>query len=306
MFKITRLACLFFSFFLITTTFADSRIISTNSFKQVTKLIEANKDPHHLLLALDDDDTLTMIPCYPDSVGTKPNTPCEYLGGPAWFSWQASLHKNNPDRIWKNFHELLSITNFLLTASKMPLDDPAIPTALHAAANRGAHILVVSARGYSMLNATEEQFQQDGILKIIEHNAIKTSSGHISFPAYYFPHPWNKHLHPHRIAYTHGVLYVAGQDKGVLIKQFLAKTNETKNIRSIIYVDDTLSLVKQVARAYKNDPHVNVIAIHFIRLAHHKSDLTHGKNAKQFQMEATKQWHNIQAALHHNLLGSNF
>lgn len=301
-----RFVCLFCSFFLITTAFADSTIISATSFKQVAKLIQANKDPHHLLLALDDDDTLTMISCYPDSVGTKPNTPCEYLGEPAWFSWQAALPKNNPDRIWTNFPQLLNITNLLFTMRKMPLDDPSIPLALHTAQNRGAHILVVSAREYSMINATEQQFQQDGILKIIEKNAIKTPTGHISFPGFYFPTPWNQHLHPRYVAYMHGILYVAGQDKGVLIKQFLAKTNETKKIRSIIFVDDTFALVKQVARAYKNDPKVNVMAIHFVRLAQHKADLTHGKNAKQLQWEATKQWHHIEVALHHNLLGSNF
>src|SRR3569623_232893 len=80
----------------ISASFADSTVISANSFKEVQSLLQKAKNPHHVLLALDDDDTLTMMPC------PSPSR-CQYLGGPAWFNWQSSLPANSKDRIWKTF-----------------------------------------------------------------------------------------------------------------------------------------------------------------------------------------------------------
>lgn len=279
--------------------FAQSTVESADSFKTVQKLIAQDKHPKHLLIALDDDDTLTMVPCYPYSVGTKSSTSCQYLGGPAWFSWEASLSKNNPDRIWKKFSQLLSINYLLLTIDKMPLDDSSIPSALNTAAKRGAKVVVATARDYFDLDATENQLQQDGILNVIEKCAIRTPTDHTSYPGYYFPNSWNKHK-SRLIAYVHGVLYLAGQNKGEMIKQFLAKTHQRKNIHEIIFVDDTLQNVIDVANTYKNNPHVHVISIHYLRLAKHKLAFTHGKNAKIFQAVAMSQWKNIKDAIYFN------
>ena len=126
--------------------------------------------------------------------------------------------------------------------------------------------------------------------------AIRTPAGHISYPTVYFPKPWGKHT-PRRIAYIRDVLYLSGQNKGEMLKQFLAKTHQTKNIHDIIFVDDTLKNVIDVANAYKNNPDVRVISIHYLRLVKHKKAFTKGKNAKKLQAIATRQWKNIKAIL---------
>lgn len=305
MLRSMRILCLFLSiFFLSSTLFAKSTLISADSFVAIQKIILKTKDPHHTLLALDDDDTLTMEPCYPYSVGTKPGV-CQYLGGPAWFSWQASLSANNPARIYRTFSELLTIDHLIFVAGQMPLDDPAILDTLKTADKIGMNIVVVSARDYSDTGATEKQFQQDGILNLIEKNAIRTPSDHIGFPGYYMPTSWHKKP-IRRIAYEHGILYLSGQNKGEMLKQFLAKTNNTKHITHIIFVDDTMQNDIAVAKAYANNSHVNVICIHYTRLAAHKKALTHGKYAKALQAAANRQWKNIRTALHNNLPESNF
>src|SRR3989338_2558232 len=159
--------------------------------------------------------------------------------------------------------------------SKMPLDDPSIVATLKTIHQVGAHIIVASARGYSMMSATENQFQQDGILNLIEESAIKTPSDHIGFPGFYMPTPWNNKP-VRRIAYEHGILYLSGQNKGIMLQQFLTKTHQTNNITKIIFVDDTFQNVKDVAAAYQLDPKastqkINVISIHYTRLAAHKA-----------------------------------
>lgn len=288
-----------------TTVFAHSKIISAMRFTDVNAILKITQDPKHVLVVLDDDDTLTMLPCYPYSVGSTPKTACQYLGSPYWFNWQSGMSKNNPERIWNSFSQLISINNLIFNASKMPLDDPSIPAFLRDAKARGAHIIVETARSYSMLGATETQLTQDNILNLIERAAIKTPDGHISFPGYYFPTPWNHH--PVRcIAYSHGILYAAGQNKGVMLQQFLAKTHQTSNIKTIIFVDDTLQNVKEVAAAFANDPAVDVLSIRFLRLANQKEAFIKGKHAKQFQAVATRQWQSIRANLRKNISEGGF
>lgn len=285
-------------FFFTTMTLADSTIVSMNSFKAVIHLLQKQKHPHHVLLALDDDDTLTMMPC-PSS------THCQYLGGPAWFTWQSKLPVDSKDRIWKTFPQLLAIDNLMFTMSHMVMDDPAIPDALKTADQLGMPIVVASARGYDMMGATEVQFSEDHIFKLIEKNAIKTDDQHISYPGFYLPKSWNKKpVRP--IAYVHGVLYLAGQNKGVMLQQFLSKTHQTQHIHTIIFVDDTMQNVKDVATAYAHDASVHVISIHYTRLANHKAAFLTGKNAKKLQQQANQQWFAIRNTMKNNLVGARF
>lgn len=305
--KTVRILCLFLSTFFITHTFAQSTILSVNSFSAVQQIIANVPNPHHTLVALDDDDTLTMEPCPPYSVGTDPNTQCQYLGGPAWFSWQQSLPVNDPDRIWTTFPQLLAIQDLLFSMSAMPLDDPAIPAALQTISDVGAHVIVASARGYNMTDTTESQLAQDGILNAIETRALPTKrhGKEISFPGDYMPTQWSPaSVRP--IAYEHGILYLAGQNKGIMLQQFLAKTHETKHIRDIIFVDDTMQNVTDVANAYQDDPSVNVLCIHYTRLEAHKAALTTGKDVKQLQVIAAQEWKAVEVSMKRNLPGSNF
>lgn len=292
---------LFFSFILsgmTTICFANSVILSSNSFHEIQTLLQKQKSPHQVLLALDDDDTLTMMPC-------KTPAHCQYLGGPAWFTWQSQLPAHSKQRIFQAFPQLLSINNLIFTMSKMVLDDPAIPSTLQTTDHLGMSVVVASARGYNMIGATETQLQQNNILTLIEKNAIKTFRHHISYPGFYFPKPWdNKPVRA--IAYVHGVLYLAGQNKGEMLKQFLSKTHQANQIHTIIFVDDTMQNVKDVAKTYAQDPSMNAICIHFTRLAAHKAAFLAGKHAKHLQMQANQQWFAIRDALRKNLVDSDF
>jgi len=86
----------------------------------------------------------------------------------------------------------------------------------------------------------------------------------------------------------------------------LSKTGNTKRIHDIIFVDDTMQNVTDVANAYAKDPAVHVISIHYIGLAAHKAAFLTGKNAKQLQSQANKQWYAIRDAMRKNLIGTDY
>lgn len=298
MHKHVRLLFVILFCFFITPIFADSTIVSLSSFNDIQQLLLQQQHPKQVLLALDDDDTLTMMPC-------PSQHHCQYLGGPAWFTWQSKLPTTSRDRIYKSLSQLIDINKLIFTMSRMVIDDPAIPETLKTADKLGMNMIVASARGYDMMGATEVQFSQDHIFKLIEKNAIKTDGNHISYPGFYFPTAWNKK--PTRpISYVHGTLYLAGQNKGIMLQQFLEKTNNAHKIRIIIFVDDTMQNVKDVANAYAKDPAVHVISVHYTRLSAHKAAFLTGKNAKQLQAQANKQWYAIRDAMRKNLIGSDF
>lgn len=189
--------------------------------------------------------------------------------------------------------------------SKMPLTDSKIPATLETAQQHGIKTIVASARGYDMQNPTETQFIQDGIFDLIRNNAIKTPNQHTSFSGTYYPTAWNNKS-VRAISYVHGILYLAGQNKGVMLQQFIAKTKNTHKIRTIIFVDDTMQNVKDVAKAYAKDSATHVISIHFTRLAAHKAAFLSGQRAKKLQAQANHQWVAIRNAMRKNLIGSNF
>lgn len=276
---------------LTSTAFANSKIITSHSFQTVKTLLKNTKHPKNTLLALDDDDTLTMMPCPNDNK-------CQYLGGPAWFSWQTSLPKNSPDKVANSFSELLGVNRILFSLSEMPLVQKDIPTVLEYAQDHGVKILAATARGYQMAQATMRQFQEDRILKFFKDNAIITPKGGNGFVSTYLPERGSR-----KILYQNGMLYLAGQNKGLMLKDFLKKTNMTHKITHIIFVDDTLKNDQQVAAAYQHDQHVTVTCIYYTHLKTHKLAFTKGLKAKELQEKATKRWHHIAMALKDNLPG---
>jgi len=289
--KIIRF-CLFFSIFSYSLSgFANAIIETAPSFSMVQELILNDKDPQHTLLVMDDDDTLTMMPCPSQSN-------CQYLGGPAWFSWQESLPANDSNRVYSSFAQLLNISNLLVAmSSDAPVVESDIPAILKTAQQLKMPMLVETARNYETIPATETEFSNDGILNIIENTALKTPSNNISFPGYYIPEGATR-----PVAYENGILYCAGQNKGLMLQDFLNRIKQVDNIHEIIFVDDTQKNVTDVASAYESDTAINVIGVYYTYLEAQKNAFTIGPDAKKLQATANAEWHTVDAALKKNLL----
>jgi len=302
---------LVFGFVVSEKAFADAEIFPVSSFKQLhSAVLEFGKSSlAHTLIVMDDDDTLTMMECNKQSDPQK----CQYLGGPAWYSWQSDLIKNNDNseyRVAKTGEDLLKISALLLAMNNMVYTDNNIPSILASLTDKGAKLLALTARGYSNLSATISQFtglsphkhSPKSFLSFIRDNALKgRKSGIASFAGPTIPDSCQL---KRPIDYQQGVMYAAGQNKGTILKCLLKKT-ESSHIKNIAFIDDTLANVENVYSAFELSKSYNVKAMHYTLLAKHKRALTKvdkGKNTNKYQKAAHKRWKAIKQALTKNLL----
>ncbi|WKE67128.1 DUF2608 domain-containing protein [Gallaecimonas kandeliae] len=277
---------------------AKSEYHTVASFKEMQQWVAKAKDPAATLVVMDDDDTLTMMSCpNQDDLET-----CQYLGGPAWFSWQQDqLNAMAQPRVANSFNDLLTVSALLLATNDMPYTDPAIPTVLGDLSGKGVRLLVETARGDSNLSATEHQFsalpagKSQTLLGLVSGHSL-TFNGLASLAGPY--QPCTSGTRP--ISYRQGVMYLAGQNKGTVLKCMLDSYNGQAGaapIKQVVFIDDTNQNVKDVEAAFEDSKDYAVVALHYTRLEAHKAALTQGKMAAAYQKKATERWEALLQAL---------
>lgn len=285
------------------TSFASASQGTISNFYQLNQVVGEFSNPSQTLLVMDDDDTLTRMPC-------NNSTECQYLGGPAWYSWQSSLPTNSPDRVAQTSGGLLTDSALIFSLSNETYTQASTPSTLVSLTNSGVHLLVETARGPSLANSTHRQFQAltvndtssiTNLAQLINDNALKGPEGLPSFASPYQP-CGNQSMRS--VRYEQGVLYLAGQDKGEMLNCFL-KHAQSNTIKNIVFIDDTQKNVESVYNAFKDNPNYHVIALHFTALDQFKAALTQGPQAKANQARATKRWHHIIATLQSQLPDAN-
>lgn len=280
-------------------TLAESNHWEISSFTALIELVKEIDQAYNTLIVMDDDDTISMMECpnYHDP------EQCQYLGGPAWFSWQnAQISKNLQPRVANTFDELLVTATLLFNLNTMVYSQPEVPTVLKKLTGSGVRLLVETARGNSDISATEQQFSR---LPFDKTNSFAT---HLSENSLLFNHLSSK-ASPYTpcdistmrgITYRNGTLYLEGQDKGINLICLLDEFNQQKSatkLTHIIFIDDTLKNVISVHNAFKDKPHYQVKALHFNALDKHKAALTKGKYAGQHQKNAMDKWEMIESVL---------
>ncbi|WP_164503645.1 DUF2608 domain-containing protein [Pleionea sediminis] len=291
---------------------ASSDFKTADSFKAVESAIEEQGSSYkHTLLVMDDDDTLTMMRC-PNQANKKD---CQYLGGPAWYSWQSSL-LNTPNakyRIAKDEADLLKKAALLLSLNDMDYTETSVPEILTKLSDKGVKLVVLTARGGSNLSATESQFESllldkkkseakknaSSFFSLIQNSGLKGLKSDISSIA--GPISATDCNAERSAYYQSSIMYVAGQNKGSMLHCLLAKT-QSGDIKNIVFIDDTLKNVKDVQAAFKDSKNYNVTAIHYTALSAHKMALTQGKDAHYFQQKANERWLKIKKSLSNALL----
>lgn len=299
---------------------AESKQGKISSFTQLPEIITQFGDPAVTLLVMDDDDTLTMMPCNLKS----PMERCQYLGGPAWFSWQDQLLNHyldkkgdSPFRIASNQQQLFDISSLLFSLSDMVFTEESIPSVLNTLTQQGVRLLVETARGSSDVSSTQRQFRalnsaRDGetFEQFIQQNALVFQSGYVTSLA--SPYAPCRIPGSRPISYSQGMMFLAGQNKGVMLKCFVQHYNQNAvqaglglRIKNIVFLDDTLENVTHVYDAFKMDPEVRVRAYHYTALQPHKAALTMGKYHGVFQEKAHKRWSAIKTTMEAQLLIPN-
>ena len=304
---------------------AKAHLSEVKSFKELHKIVNqlGSKQQAHTLVVMDDDDTLTMMSC----PHQKKEQTCQYLGGPAWYSWQQNLlNSQSKYKVAENSQELLDIAALLLAMNNMVYTERKIPHILDRLTQSGVKLLVLTARGSSNLSATASQFSKlsaklsdkaklsnkvklsdkagssdksdESFLNLINSNALKGKKSQIASIASPFQPADCNASRP--LSYQQGVMYAAGQNKGEMLQCLLARTDSAK-IKNIVFIDDTLANVKDVYQAFKDKEYYQVTALHYTALQKHKAALTEGDKAETYQKNAQSRWLAIKSTLKNEL-----
>lgn len=276
-----------------------AEMLSADKFRLVAAVISDLGKPQETLLVMDDDDTLTMMPCS----DSKDTDKCQYLGGPAWSSWQQTLIGTpSPYRVASSDDELFAIGSALFAVNFMDYTEADLPLVLQELTNTGVRLLVETARGGGDISATENQLtylqvnsaDPQPLLALIAANTLIMPEGQPSLASPFMPCA-DSNVRP--VSYRQGVMYVAGQNKGAMLQCLLSKANTERPIRNILFIDDTLENVKDVYAAFKNSTQYNVKAIHYTHLQKHKEALTAGPMSAVYQKKANERWQALKTVL---------
>jgi hypothetical protein len=164
-----------------------------------------------ILLVLDIDNTLLTMP--------------QYLGGDRWFNHHAAMVAAGSDPDFRDMGELMAAQTMLFGIGSMQATEPAIPALLAEAARRKIDLFLLSARGPDLYDVTRRELDrsglrieapyacsfflctEDGLYRDDEIRAALVAIGEVPSGT------------PYRdILIRDGVMLVAGQDKGVMLK----------------------------------------------------------------------------------------
>jgi len=272
---------------------AEAHMMATDSFSTLDSIIAEQGHAQTTLLVMDDDDTLTMMPC----TDASDITHCQYLGGPAWSSWQQSLLGTaSPYRVAASENELFAISSVLFALNFMDYAEPQLPQVLQSLTAQGVRLLVETARGNGDISATENQLanltldsspSSMSLQTLIATHGLAMPTMQSSLPSPFMPCA-TQGVRP--VSYRQGVMYVAGQNKGDMLSCLLSHTEPQSNITHILFIDDTEQNVQDVYTRFKDSAQYVVTAIHYTRLQQHKAALTSGPLSAVYQQQANLRW----------------
>jgi hypothetical protein len=258
----------------------------------------------HVLVVLDDDNTLTTMP--------------QFLGGVSWFGWQASLLKtNSPLREFTSFAALIQGQRLLFVLRKMNLTDASIPSVLQGFAARGVHVIVDTARGPSFSDLTQEQLKENAVLSTTDsHSTLFKQAGLINKhdnSTSYFANvscPKINKAFSRPVLYRNGILFTTGQNKAQALQCLLHKLGyatkgKNQQYTHIVYMDDVEKLVQIMQKEYQHNVNVQLTTLHFTKYVPRDSLPSDLHVRRALLAKANKQYNNIMTVLHNNLAEAN-
>lgn len=251
---------------------------TTTTFLDVDKAIKklgSKWDSRSVLLVFDIDSTLLTM--------------TQDLGSDQWIEWQTDLLINDPKNsvlTGESFPELFEIQNLIWNMGKMRPPEKLQPSLIQNLQTQGFTTLLLTSRApedrditVKTLKKNNYDFEKSTLppLKgfsgeftpyntanlsesgITTNEAINMGLGYSSDQTCI-----NKKLgskapcfqKPRRTEYTHGVFFTTGQHKGAMLRNILHKTGFTgaNRFQAIVYVDDKAKHVKNIYRAFCNQP----------------------------------------------------
>lgn len=256
---------------------AEKNYKHVESFQEVEQVVAAEIAEHgaeHVMVVFDTDDTLL--------------TSNSDLGGVSWFDWQNELLTKEPNSkylVAKSFSGLLQAQLMLFERNQMKLTNQRIPVLLQAWADSGVSLLVETARGPSMKRVTEQHLLKNALEdKAKPGKTIFSVAGQNQLD---FTDACQG-IDLKRLAYTNGVFYVSGQDKGLALA--CLSQHGKLQMKSIVFVDDKSDNAKQMCSHLPDQQYDELNCLHFRQLT---ADQEHFLSDKARQLRASSEWEQL-------------
>jgi hypothetical protein len=195
------------------------------------------------------------------------------LGSDQWYGWQYDFifrGVESPFRVAKDLNELLRIQGTLFELGSMHPPEPSLPELLSAIQEAGCTTIVLTSRGPEFRAATERELERNGY--DFADSALK-----INEPARGRFLPYDKarpNTHglskqeleslrdPRPVSYSRGIYMTAGQHKGYMLRNLLARSPRTFN--AIVFADDHDKHTMRMTQAF-SDSNITTACFHYVR-----------------------------------------
>jgi hypothetical protein len=233
-------------------------------------------------------------------------TPNHYLGSEPWFNWQVGLlNKNSQYSAGNNFATILKKQNIIMKVVKMHPTQKCIPANLANYQKLGYKLLVLTARGPNVRDITEQNLKNNKILKYFKENSIAIGSTGKYLP-YDISSPDKYGLskdeleyykiskNPRMVSFSNGIFMACGNNKGLMLQTLLKKA-KNKNIKCVIFIDNTQKNNNNVYDAFnKFDNNIHVETFTYGYSNKWYNNLLISKN---IQKQCNEEWKTLEAAI---------
>jgi hypothetical protein len=262
---------------------ADFRVV-VNHVRKEARL----SGPEHVLLVVDIDNTLLAMD--------------QNLGSDQWFNSQQGLLNDSPQStalVAKDFAGLLRAQGLLFSLSRMHPPERDLPPFVKEIQEFGGPVMVLTSRGPDFRNAAQRELKRNGYdFADSAPKIAKTPRGR--FMPFVPSDPKRYGLSaaeverlraPDWVTYSAGILMVAGQHKGFMLKTLLARSPH--QVSTIVFVDDHKKHTERMHEAFANTE-IKVVTFRYSR---------EDGNVRQFEStnkeHVIRSWKTLEIATRH-------
>ena len=171
------------------------------------------------------------------------------IGGPAWFQWQqTAIQNHSSDALADNMADFFPFNSYVLRHMHTVQCEPDQTAAfVDSLETKGFTVIAATARDANVNFATRHELNKQNI--VMSPQSIKLPAG-------------EERSLGNNTLYSHGILYLQGQDKATFVKKLLIASHQLSKYKQFIYLDDTLKNLTSFEQSYNSESPQTTTDIH--------------------------------------------